>query len=248
MKNLLASISLVCLCTSTLYAQNYKPRPGWKDSYSVGGRCYCDSNGYDHGLAKKSASTPVGRLNVVQICEDIEDALGTGPSNGRIPYNDIQCGHGPANDAADETGCPGRVDIGSAGCNVKGPRWDLDAVYGNASTSPNPAPSATTPSSDGTTASDNSGNSSNNNSAPVSPDPVSSNPVSNHEGPSRAGNWVQCAIEHRGGPCEFSGTKTVAYGAGDAWYYQTHTNRVNCDNNTFGDPKRGTRKACYYDN
>jgi len=110
---------------------DWQPKPNWKDSYSVEGRCYCDSNGYDHNLSSKSADTPIGELNVVTICEDIAAALGSGPIEGRIYYNDIQCGHGPANDAADEAGCPGRVDMGPSGCHIKGPRWDLEAVYGD---------------------------------------------------------------------------------------------------------------------
>jgi len=110
-------------------SQTWNPRPGWKDSYAVGGVCYCDSNGFDHGLDTKSADTPIGPQNVVDICEAIERVLGGGPTQGRIPYNDIQCGNGPANDAADETGCPGRVDIGPEGCDQIGPRWDLATVY-----------------------------------------------------------------------------------------------------------------------
>ena len=110
-------------------SQTWNPRPGWKDSYAVDGVCYCDSNGYDHGLDTKSADTPIGPQNVVNICEAIERVLGDGPTQGRIPYNDIQCGNGPANDAADETGCPGRVDIGPDGCDQIGPRWDLATVY-----------------------------------------------------------------------------------------------------------------------
>jgi F5/8 type C domain len=113
-------------------AQQYNPQPGWKDSYAVGGRCYCDSNGFDHGLDTKTAPTPFGSKNVVAICADITRVLGVGPLDGRIPYNDIQCGNGPANDAADESGCPGRVDIGPEGCNQIGPTWDLMSVYGNA--------------------------------------------------------------------------------------------------------------------
>lgn len=112
-------------------AQGWNPKPGWKDSYAVDGRCYCDSRNYDHGLGSKTAETPLGQKNVVEICNDIRDALGPGPVAGRIPFNDIQCGHGPANDARDEIGCPGRVDIGPAGCSVKGPKWDLQAVYGD---------------------------------------------------------------------------------------------------------------------
>ena len=109
----------------------WNPSPNWKDSYAVDGVCYCDSSNYDHNLSSKTAPTPIGELNVVQICQDIEAVLGKGPRSGRIPYNDIQCGNGPANDAADEKGCPGRVDIGSAGCDDIGPKWDLASVYGS---------------------------------------------------------------------------------------------------------------------
>jgi hypothetical protein len=121
----------LCFSLSTA-GQQYDPQPNWKDSYAVDGKCYCDSNGFDHGLDTKTAPTPFGRKSVVQICADIERVLGAGPLQGRIPYNDIQCGNGPANDAPDEAGCPGRVDIGPAGCNQIGPAWDLMAVYGNA--------------------------------------------------------------------------------------------------------------------
>lgn len=120
---------LLACVPSLVAAQEWNPQPGWKDSYAVGGRCYCDSNGYDHGLDTKTALTPIGVQNVVDICETIERVLGEGAEEGRIPYNDIQCGNGPANDAADETGCPGRVDIGPAGCDQIGPKWDLDAAY-----------------------------------------------------------------------------------------------------------------------
>lgn len=147
----------VLLLSATNVSAQWNPQPNWKDSYAVGGKCYCDSNGYDHNLRSKSANTPVGRLNVVRICNDIKNKLGSGPRNGRIPYNDIQCGHGPANDAADEAGCPGRVDIGSRGCNIKGPKWDLAAVYGGNN---NPAPTPPTPPASGpTSASNNSGDS-----------------------------------------------------------------------------------------
>ncbi|MEE9335912.1 MAG: hypothetical protein V3U65_17610 [Granulosicoccaceae bacterium] len=123
-------VGVLLFTISTIALADWNPRPGWKDSYAVGGVCYCDSTNYDHNLSSKSADTPIGPKNVVQICNDIRRKLGTGSTKGRIPYNDIQCGHGPANDAADEKGCPGRVDIGSKGCDVKGPRWDLQAVYG----------------------------------------------------------------------------------------------------------------------
>ena len=121
-------------------SQQYNPRLSWQDSYAVDGVCYCNSNGFDHGADRLMVDTPAGRLSVPQVCSDIKDALGVGRSSGRIPYNDVQCGNGPPNNAGDEDpdACPGRVDIGSAGCFQIGPEWDLDAVYGG--TEPEPAP------------------------------------------------------------------------------------------------------------
>ena len=118
--------------SSQVFAQP-NPRPGWKDSYSVDGVCYCDSNGFDHGADRLRVDTPIGELSVVQICADITSVLGTGRSSGRALYNDLQCGNGPPNNAGDEDPdqCPGRVDLGSSGCQIIGPRWDLEAVYGD---------------------------------------------------------------------------------------------------------------------
>ncbi|MGH1344839.1 MAG: hypothetical protein ACRBN8_24980 [Nannocystales bacterium] len=94
---------------------------GWADSYSVDGRCYCASS-FDHNIGELVVDTPAGPRTVLQICE----ALGAGPGIGGNPmYNDIQCGHGPANDAGDEDWCPGRVDQGTDGCCTAGPTWDL---------------------------------------------------------------------------------------------------------------------------
>lgn len=45
--------------------------------------------------------------------------------------------------------------------------------------------------------------------------------------------------------CTFTGSKYVAYGAGSSWSVGVFTNGVNCNNATFGDPIRGTRKNCY---
>lgn len=115
---------------STNIVLAWNPGNNWRDSYAIGDQCYCDSSNYDHELDTKSARTPLGVRNVVTICNDIKSVLGEGPSSGRIPYNDIQCGHGPANNARDETGCPGRVDQGDAGCDQIGPRWNLEKVYG----------------------------------------------------------------------------------------------------------------------
>ena len=119
-------------------SQEWNPRPNWKDSYAVDGVCYCDSNGYDHNLDSKSADTPIGIQNVVDICETIERVMGQGSTDGRIPYNDIQCGNGPPNDAADELGCPGRVDIGPQGCDQIGPKWDLETAYADQVGQPQP--------------------------------------------------------------------------------------------------------------
>lgn len=95
----------------------------WKDSYSVGNQCYCATT-FDHGIGTVVVDTPAGPKTVREVCEK----LGPGPGpQGRPIYNDIQCGNGPANDAGDETDCPGRVDIGRDGCGHVGPRWDLSA-------------------------------------------------------------------------------------------------------------------------
>ncbi|MGL6289222.1 MAG: hypothetical protein ACRC2H_00880, partial [Silanimonas sp.] len=128
MKPIAWSLALLCLVAGPVSAQ-FNPQPGWKDSYAVGGRCYCDS-GFDHGLDRKVVVTPAGVKSITDVCADIRRVLGDGPSVGRVPYNDIQCGNGPFNDAVDEVGCPGRVDQGAAGCAQIGPRWDLASVYG----------------------------------------------------------------------------------------------------------------------
>ncbi len=94
----------------------------WKDSYSVGDRCYCDTT-FDHNIGSIRVDTAIGNISVTEACE----AIGPGPgSNGRPIYNDVQCGNGPANDAGDEDYCPGRVDIGKEGCPQIGPRWNFN--------------------------------------------------------------------------------------------------------------------------
>lgn len=114
----------------------WKPHPGWRDSYGVDGICYCDTTNFDHGIGDKTVLSPDGyRRSVRQVCADIRQRYGEGAKHGRIPYNTIACGHGPANDAADEdliSGCPGRVDIGEAGCFDTGPQWPLNDLYGPA--------------------------------------------------------------------------------------------------------------------
>lgn len=98
------------------------PANNWLDSYSVGDRCYCDST-FDHDIGPIRVDTPRGRISVLEAC----NIIGPGPGrNGRPIYNDIQCGNGPANDAGDEDYCPGRVDLGRAGCVQIGPKWKFD--------------------------------------------------------------------------------------------------------------------------
>lgn len=95
---------------------------GWKDSYSVGSRCYCDTT-FDHGIGTVEVKTERGLLTVKEICK----LIGPGPGpKGRPLYNDIQCGNGPANDAPDEARCPGRVEYGKEGCKHIGPKWNFD--------------------------------------------------------------------------------------------------------------------------
>jgi len=107
-----------------VYGGDYgPPQRSWLDSYSANGRCYIAS-GFDHGIGDVRVNTPAGPRTVRQIAA----ALGNGPGIGSNPvYNDVQCGNGPANNAGDEdvNQCPGRVDLGTPGCSMRGPRWDL---------------------------------------------------------------------------------------------------------------------------
>jgi hypothetical protein len=97
---------------------------GWSDSYSVGNSCYCETT-FDHNIDVVVVATPLGNLTVKEVCT----LLGPGPgSSGRPIYNDIQCGNGPANDAGDETVCPGRVDHGPNGCKYIGPKWNFSQL------------------------------------------------------------------------------------------------------------------------
>lgn len=96
---------------------------GWADSYSEGGRCYCQTT-FDHNIG--GVIIPgTGGLNARVACAKAGQGPNTGP---RAFYNDIQCGNGPPNDAGDEGPCPGRVDLGNgnrSGCNEKGPKFDF---------------------------------------------------------------------------------------------------------------------------
>jgi hypothetical protein len=102
---------------------------GWKDSYSVGDSCYCATT-FDHAIGPVEVDTPLGTMTIKEVCK----LLGPGPGQGNHPiYNDIQCGNGPANDAGDETTCPGRVDHGPDGCKYIGPKWNFEPFLENPS-------------------------------------------------------------------------------------------------------------------
>lgn len=100
------------------------PSRNWMDSYSVGGRCFIDST-FDHAIG----SVRVGGRTVRQIDALLKLTPDYRPRQAGDPiYNDVQCGNGPANNYGDEDwagGCPGRVDLGRAGCGIIGPKWQL---------------------------------------------------------------------------------------------------------------------------
>lgn len=111
----------------------------WSDSYSVGGQCYCDTN-FDHDLDRVSVATAAGDRSVIQICADISSRFGGGSSSGRTYYNTVQCGHQPANSAADERDCPGFLTDSSGSiqnydCSARGATWNLDLLYSSGSDS-----------------------------------------------------------------------------------------------------------------
>ena len=55
--------------------------------------------------------------------------------------------------------------------------------------------------------------------------------------------YTKCAGEN--GRCNFSGTKTIAYGENGIYAHKTASNGINCNNSTFGDPLVGIGKSCY---
>lgn len=116
--------SLTLLLQATL-AQAITPGDNWLDSYSADGQCYCYST-FDHDAGTIVVQTPAGPRTTREIC----DAIGPGPGVGSNPiYNDLQCGNGPPNSAPDEAVCPGRVDMGEAGCSIIGPTWNLEKYF-----------------------------------------------------------------------------------------------------------------------
>lgn len=56
------------------------------------------------------------------------------------------------------------------------------------------------------------------------------------------GGWQTCARE--GGWCDFRGPASVRYGANGRWVTIRARDGINCDNDSFGDPAPGMRKAC----
>ena len=157
----LSTAGLFALITPFLVLSNVEaqdiPDPtqptNWSDSYSVNGQCYCDTN-FDHGLSSVSVETNNGRIPVTEICATIRSSLGSGPEQGRLYFNTVQCGHGPVNTAADETVCPGiprgSSDFTGNRCFETGATWNLDRLFPAASlpvetpeapeTAPEPAP------------------------------------------------------------------------------------------------------------
>lgn len=56
-------------------------------------------------------------------------------------------------------------------------------------------------------------------------------------------SFKECANERE--RCEFSGIKTVRYGADSTFKYDVFENGTNCSNAVFGDPVPGVKKKCY---
>ncbi len=112
----------------SLFSQQWNPQhPGWTDSFAANGFCWCNSSNFDHGIGTKTVTINGTNYKIIDICDELKKhPQYRAFQNGDAPYNDIQCGNGPANDAADETGCPGRTDLGPSGCNQIGPKWDMN--------------------------------------------------------------------------------------------------------------------------
>jgi len=119
-------LPVLLLTSHVAEAQDWNPQPSWTDSYAANGFCWCESN-FDHGLSGKTVEINGTDYSVEDICDELKQhPLYRAMQNGDPRYNDIQCGNGPANNAADEAGCPGRVDQGPGGCNEIGPNWDMN--------------------------------------------------------------------------------------------------------------------------
>ncbi len=128
-KSCLSLFLILLFYVNTIFSQWNPKHPSWTDSYAANGFCWCDTT-FDHNLDDINVAS-VTINGVKRNLRDVCDELKKHPKyraykNGDAPYNDIQCGNGPANDAPDEAGCPGRTDLGSQGCNQKGPKFDMN--------------------------------------------------------------------------------------------------------------------------
>lgn len=128
MKKVLQISLFLFACVSTFESSaQWNPSAGWRDSYQANGLCWCDSSNFDHGLDSKTVTINGTAYSVEDICDELQNhPLFRARQTGDPVYNDIQCGNGPFNDAPDEPGCPGRVDLGSGGCSELGAAWDMD--------------------------------------------------------------------------------------------------------------------------
>jgi len=138
-KLLILSLLIVSGSFTDVFSQNWNPtHPSWTDSFQANGFCWCNTT-YDHGIGEITFEINGQNIPIRTICEELEKHPDyRAYQNGDAPYNDIQCGNGPPNDhdILDEQGCPGRTDLGSAGCNQIGPTWDIDWLetrFGNTS-------------------------------------------------------------------------------------------------------------------
>ncbi|GAA4276115.1 Ig-like domain-containing protein [Aquimarina mytili] len=131
-KPITLTLFITVFSISSIFSQQWNPRhPGWTDSFAARGFCWCNSSNFDHGIGTKTVAINGTPYKIVDICDELKKhPLYRVFQNGDAPYNDIQCGNGPANDAPDETGCPGRTDLGPSGCNQIGPKWDMNWLKG----------------------------------------------------------------------------------------------------------------------
>ncbi len=124
---LLTLLTIFFISNAALSQQWNPTHPGWTDSFQANGFCWCNSTNFDHGIGNKTVAINGTAYKIIDICDELKKhPLYRAYQNGDAPYNDIQCGNGPANDAPDETGCPGRTDLGPSGCKQIGPKWDMD--------------------------------------------------------------------------------------------------------------------------
>lgn len=136
MRNLIVMLSFLLSSPLVGAANSPSAQLYWTDSYSVDGQCYCDTT-FDHELTDVTVDTPLGLLPIEQVCTDIRERFGQGRASERLYYNTVQCGHAPANFAADEIECPGFLTDASGAiqnydCQASGARWNLDRLYGAA--------------------------------------------------------------------------------------------------------------------